>query len=125
MVNSNWYNLTDSEVLQELKVNAQNGLDTKEAKRRLELVGFNQLQEQQRTSPIKLFFNQFKDFMVIVLLVATIISAFLGEYADAITIIIIVIINAILGFVQEYRAEKSMEALKKLIAPEARVIRNG
>lgn len=125
MVNSNWYNLTDYEVLQELKVSAQNGLDSKEAKRRLELVGFNQLQEQQRTSPIKLFFNQFRDFMVIVLLVATIISAFLGEYADAITIIIIVIINAILGFVQEYRAEKSMEALKRLIAPEARVIRNG
>lgn len=125
MVKSNWFNLTDYEVLQELKVNIQKGLDSKEAKRRLELVGFNQLQEQQRTSPIKLFFNQFKDFMVIVLLVATIISAFLGEYADAITIIIIVIINAILGFVQEFRAEKSMEALKKLIAPEANVIRNG
>ncbi|NLT95594.1 MAG: calcium-transporting P-type ATPase, PMR1-type [Clostridia bacterium] len=124
MVKSNWYNLSENEVLEELKVNAQKGLDSKEAKRRLELVGFNQLQEQKKTSPFKLFINQFKDFMVIVLLAATIISAFLGEYADAITIITIVIMNAILGFVQEFRAEKSMEALKKLIAPEAKVIRN-
>lgn len=125
MENRNWYSLADFEVLEEFQVNPEKGLDSKEAKRRLELVGFNQLQEQKRTSPLKLFINQFKDFMVIVLLVATIISAFLGEYADAITIMIIVIINAILGFVQEYRAEKSMEALKKLIAPEALVKRNG
>jgi len=120
-----WYSLADYEVLEDFQVNDQKGLDSKEAGRRLELVGYNELKEQKRISPLKLFFNQFKDFMVIVLLVATFISAFLGEYADAITIMAIVIINAILGFVQEYRAEKSMEALKKMIAPEALVIRDG
>ncbi|MGI6224914.1 MAG: calcium-transporting P-type ATPase, PMR1-type [Peptococcales bacterium] len=120
-----WYNLAGFEVLEDFQVNPEQGLDSKEAMRRLELVGYNQLAEQKRTSPLKLFINQFKDFMVIVLLVATIISTILGEYADAITIMVIVIVNAILGFVQEYRAEKSMEALKKLIAPEALVKRDG
>ena len=125
MANRLWYNMHDLEILEEFQVDVKMGLDSKEAKRRLELVGFNQLQEKEKASPIKILLNQFKDFMVIVLLAATIISGFLGEYADAITIMIIVILNAILGFVQEYRAEKSMDALKKLIAPEAMVIRDG
>ncbi|MFZ7103129.1 MAG: calcium-transporting P-type ATPase, PMR1-type [Peptococcaceae bacterium] len=125
MENRYWHSLTDYEILEEFQVDRSKGLSTKEAQRRLELVGHNELQEQEPISPLKMFLGQFKDFMVIVLIVATIISGFLGEYADAITILAIVIINAILGFVQEYRAEKSMEALKKLIAPEALVIRDG
>jgi Ca2+-transporting ATPase len=73
----------------------------------------------------QLFLNQFKDFMVLVLLAATAVSGLLGEYADAVAILIIVVVNAILGFIQEYRAERSMEALRQLAAPEARVIRSG
>jgi len=125
MNNRPWHSREKDEILQELQVKENMGLTRQEAQRRLELVGYNQLQERQAISPLTMFINQFKDFMVIVLLVATFISGFLGEYADAITIMAIVIINALLGFVQEYRAEKSMEALKKLIAPEALVIREG
>jgi len=120
-----WYNMEKDEILKELQVDQNKGLTNKEAKRRLELVGYNQIQEQKTISPIMMFLNQFKDFMIIVLFAATLVSFFLNEYADAITIMAIVIINAILGFAQEYRAEKSMEALKKLIAPEALVIREG
>ncbi len=119
-----WHSREKEEILEELQVNPQKGLTGKEAERRLKLVGFNQLQEQKRISPLKILLSQFKDFMVMVLLAATCISTFLGEFADAITILIIVIINGLLGFFQEFKAEKSMEALKKLIAPEALVIRN-
>ncbi|MFZ5943842.1 MAG: calcium-transporting P-type ATPase, PMR1-type [Bacillota bacterium] len=125
MENRFWHCMTNEEILQEFQVSPQRGLNTKEANRRLQLVGYNELQERKAISPLKLFLNQFKDFMVLVLMAATIISGILGEYADAITIMAIIIINAVLGFVQEYRAEKSMEALKKLIAPEALVIRDG
>jgi Ca2+-transporting ATPase len=125
MESKSWYSMDKYEILHEFQADQTKGLSNKEAQRRLELIGFNQLQEQKPMSPLKMFFDQFKDFMVMVLIVATIISGFLGEYADAITIMAIVIINAILGSVQEYRAERSMEALKKLIAPEALVIRDG
>lgn len=125
MENKPWYSRAQEDVLDELMVEPEKGLSQEEAKRRLELVGYNQLTQQKTISPLVIFFNQFKDFMVLVLLAATCISGFLGEYADAITIMAIIVINAILGFVQEYKAEKSMEALKKLIAPEARVLRSG
>jgi Ca2+-transporting ATPase len=101
------------------------GLSTTEAKKRLNKFGYNQMVEKAKTPWWKQFIAQFQDFMVLVLLGATLISAFLGEYVDAITILAIVIINAILGFIQEFRAEKSMEALKKLAAPTAHVLRNG
>ena len=78
-----------------------------------------------RLSLLALLLNQFKDFMVLVLLGATLLSALLGEYSDALTIIVIVLINAVLGLVQEYRAERSLAALKKLAAPRARVLRSG
>lgn len=118
-----WFMLTKEEVLQKLNIDVKKGLKATEAKRRLQLVGRNELTEKKRISPITMFLNQFKDFMVLVLIAATVISFLLGEHADGITILAIVIINAILGFVQEFRAEKSMEALKQLIAPEATVIR--
>lgn len=125
MEKSNWHALGQEEVLLKLQTDREKGLEQKEAARRLELVGPNQLIQQKRISPVAIFLSQFKDFMVLVLMAATIISGLLGEYADAITIMAIIIINAILGFVQEFRAEKSMEALKKLIAPEATVKREG
>lgn len=125
MKKNTWHELTSEEVLAHMKVDEQKGLDNKEAERRLTLVGANILQEQQKVSAIKLFLSQFADFMVLVLIGAALISIVLGEYADAITILAIVILNSILGFIQEYKAEKSLQALRKMIAPEAKVRREG
>ncbi len=102
-----------------------NGLSEKEARKKLLEHGLNILAEKKRISLIKLLLRQFTDVMVLVLLVSTVISAFMGDVTEAVTIIAIVIINAILGFVQEFRTEKTMEALKSLAAPVARVLRNG
>jgi len=87
--------------------------------------GPNLLATAGRPSLLSLFLNQFKDFMVLVLLGATLISGLLGEFSDALTILIIVILNAVLGVIQEYRAERSLEALKKMAAPRATVLREG
>lgn len=120
-----WYTRTSDEVVQFWQTSFVDGLSSAEAKARLEKFGFNELVEKEKTAWWKKFLAQFQDFMVLVLLGATLISAFLGEYADAITILTIVLMNAILGFIQEYRAEQSLTALKKLASPTARVIRNG
>ena len=120
-----WYALSREEVLEQFKTDDKKGLSDKEIKERQARFGPNDLAKAPKAPSWSLFINQFRDFMVLVLLAATAISAFLGEYADAITILIIVVVNAILGFVQEYRAERSMEALKQLTAPEAKVIRGG
>lgn len=101
------------------------GLTDEEAKDRIKKYGFNSIQNSKKVSPIKIFLSQFNDFIIWVLIVATIISGFMGDTADAITILIIVVMNAILGFVQEYKTEKSLEALKALAAPTAKVIRSG
>ena len=119
-----WYALTGEEVLTKLQTDSKKGLNEKEVKERLERFGPNELARAAKVSLWRLFVNQFSDFMVLVLLAATFISGLLGEYADALTIMIIVVVNAILGFVQEYRAERSIEALKQLTAPEARVVRS-
>jgi len=120
-----WEGMTTKEILEEFQVTAEEGLSENEARRRLGLVGLNQLTEQKKISALALFVAQFTDMMVLILLGAAIISALLGEYADALTIISIVIINAILGFMQEFRAEKSLEKLKKLTAQETMVKREG
>lgn len=100
------------------------GLSSKEAEHKLERCGPNTLTAKKKISAIKILFDQFTDFMVLVLLASTAISMFMGEITEAVTIIAIVIINAILGFIQEYRTEQTMEALKGLAAPTARVIRD-
>lgn len=120
-----WFQLSVKETLTALKTDSTRGLTSKEAQIRLAQVGSNLLKEKRKVSPLEIFLAQFTDFMVLVLLAATAISGLLGEYADAITIMAIVIVNAVLGFVQEYKAEKSMEALKKLSAPQAKVLRDG
>lgn len=125
MGSDKWYTRTAEETLVFWDTDKEDGLSTSEVKKRLNKFGFNEIVEKEKTSWWKRLVAQFQDFMVLILLGATLISAFLGEYVDAITILAIVIINAILGFVQEFRAEKSMEALKKLAAPTAHVIRNG
>ncbi|MEW8957146.1 calcium-translocating P-type ATPase, SERCA-type [Clostridium sp.] len=101
------------------------GLSGKEAELRYRTYGPNRLQGKKKVSPILIFLAQFNDFIIWVLIGATIISSFMGDIADAITIIIIVIINAVLGFVQEFRTEKSLDALKSLAAPTTKVIRDG
>lgn len=101
------------------------GLSEKEAKKKLLEHGPNLLFEKKKISLIKLLLSQFKDIMVIILMVATAISAFMGEITEAVTIIAIIVLNALLGFVQEFRTEKTMEALKSLTAPAAKVLRGG
>lgn len=100
------------------------GLTNAEVEKALKENGPNTLKNKKKVSYIKIFLEQFNDFIIWVLIAATVLSAFIGEKADAITIIIIVVMNAILGFIQEYRTEKSLEALKNLAAPTAKVIRN-
>ncbi len=125
MSQKKWYQLNVKEVLQLNVLDQEQGLSDEEVKLRQEQHGANELTEGKRVSAITLFLNQFKDFMMLVLVGAVLISGMLGEFIDAITIIAIIVINAILGFVQEYRAERSLNSLKQLSAPTAAVLRNG
>jgi Ca2+-transporting ATPase len=119
-----WHSKKSEQVLSELRVD-QKGLSREEAERRLTEFGYNELKEKKGVTPIQIFLGQFKDVFVIMLLVATVISFLIGETVDAVTIAVIVILNSVVGFVQEYRSEKAMEAMKKLTAPKARVMRDG
>ncbi|HDI42638.1 MAG TPA: hypothetical protein ENF62_02535, partial [Candidatus Bathyarchaeota archaeon] len=119
-----WHAMSTDEVLKALKTSPE-GLSEEEARRRLEEYGPNKLIEKGGVSALEILLNQFKDLFVIMLLIAIVISVIIGETTDAITIGAIVVLNAIVGFVQEYRSEKAIEAMKKLTAPEARVIRDG
>ncbi|MCU0531354.1 MAG: HAD-IC family P-type ATPase, partial [Syntrophales bacterium] len=101
------------------------GLRSEEAGNRLAKFGRNELQEKGKRSPISMFVDQFRDFMILVLMAAAVVSGFVGEAADTVAILVIVILNAVIGFIQEYRAEKAMEALKQMAAPAARVLRDG
>ena len=137
-MSKHWHAMEIREVMKELKV-GHKGLTSKEASERLQKYGYNELVEKKRISPLQIFLNQFKDIFVIMLLIAIILSVIsawyestlhgsqggINEYVDAITIGAIVALNAIVGFVQEYRSEKAIEAMKKLAAPRARVLRDG
>jgi Ca2+-transporting ATPase len=112
------------QVLQSLQ-SSQEGLSEQEAQSRLQEFGLNELRRERRITPLEIFFNQFKSFLIVILIFASAISFALGEVADALVISFILILNAILGFVQEYRAEKAIEALKRLAAPKAKAIRDG
>lgn len=101
------------------------GLSTQEAEKRRRESGSNTLAEQAKSHPVRIFLGQFRDVMVMVLLAATAVSAVLGEYADALTIAVIVLLNAILGFIQEFRTEKTLLALREMSAPTAQVWRDG
>ncbi|WP_300261114.1 calcium-translocating P-type ATPase, PMCA-type [Clostridium sp.] len=101
------------------------GLTTQEAKKRIEKFGLNEITEKKKVSAIKILLQQFNDFIIWVLIGATIISGLMGDVADAITIFVIIVINGILGFVQEFKTEKSLDALKSLAAPTCKVLRDG
>ncbi|WP_079709394.1 cation-translocating P-type ATPase [Paraliobacillus ryukyuensis] len=120
-----WYQLDQQQVMDKLATDSNSGLSKTIADKRLKKNGLNKLNEGKKTSLLFLFLKQFQDFMVLVLLAATLLSGLLGEYVDAIAIIVIVIINSILGFFQEQRAEKSLSKLKELSAPVAHVLRDG
>ena len=124
MADTHWHTLPEDDALSRLS-SGRSGITSSEAKSRLEKDGPNELTMQKGTSPIIIFLSQFKDLMVIILIIATIISAALEEYIDSIVILIILILNAIIGFSQEYKAEKAIMALQALAAPNATVIRNG
>lgn len=119
-----WYELKSEEVERHVNTDYDQGLTGKEVKSRIQKFGYNELQEAEKPNMFLLFLEQFKDFMVLVLLAATLISGLLGEYIDAIAIIAIVIINAFLGFFQERKAEKSLQALKELSAPQVMALRD-
>lgn len=125
MLTKKWFQASEQEAVRMMESNIENGLNHKEVVSRQRRYGLNVLTEGEKISPFVILLNQFKDFMVLVLLVATLISGLLGEYIDAIAIIAIVVLNGILGFFQEFRAEKSLRALKELTAPTANVIRDG
>ncbi|MFC4766078.1 calcium-transporting P-type ATPase, PMR1-type [Effusibacillus consociatus] len=124
MQKTNWHSLGVPECLQ-LTETTVNGISWKEAEQRRLRFGENRLSEGEHVSLLSLFLNQFRDFMVLVLMAATLISGLLGEYTDAVTIIAIIVVNGILGFLQEVRAERSLASLKQLAAPTAHIVRDG
>ena len=119
-----WHALEAQSVLDHLRVQG-NGLTSEEAKRRLEQYGPNQLKEAPRPTFWQTLWEQLNNFVVILLIIASVISALLGDYVEAAAIMAIVVLNAILGIVQERRAEEALAALKKLAAPDAQVMRDG
>src|SRR3989442_1417287 len=121
----NWHQLDPPAVLRELRTDANAGLDEADAARRLKKHGPNQLTGAGIRSTWIIVREQLTGLMVIVLMVAAVLSAILGDYKDAIAIGAIVVLNAMLGFSQEYRAEKAMAALQQLSVPFVRVRRNG
>lgn len=126
-----WHAQSSADVIKTLKTNEKNGLSSAEAKKRLEKYGKNRLHEPKKPSLFAKFIAQFSDFMVLILLAAagvsfvTAIIEGTGDFIDPIMILLIVVINAVTGVIQENRAEKAIEALKRLSAPHAKVIRNG
>lgn len=114
-----------NDVEEALNTDLSLGLSEDDVKKRRNQYGYNELEEGEKPSALLIFFSQFKDFMVLVLLAATLISGLLGEYIDAIAIIAIVIVNGFLGFFQERKAEKSLDALKELSAPQVIALRDG
>ena len=123
-----WHQLTEEEVLSDLSTNAETGLTEAEAQRRLEQYGPNHLQGAEKESLIKRFFNQLRDPMIIVLLVAaalSLISSGLKDWADSIIILLIVVVNAVISISQEDNANKALEALRNMSAPLAKVLRDG
>lgn len=104
---------------------SETGLSSEEAENRLKKYGKNELKEEEKISVVKLLLSQFKNLLIIILIVASLVSAFLGELIDAFVILFTVFVAGVLGFIQEYRAEESIKLLKSLTSPEALVVRNG
>ena len=120
-----WFMKSKDEVLQEFGVNDKAGLSDTEAKRRLEQYGLNKLKGKPKKSILSLFLSQLKDMLIYVLIAAAIITMAIGEYTDSIIILLVIILNATIGVIQEAKAEKAVEALQKMTTPKAVVRRDG
>jgi Ca2+-transporting ATPase len=120
-----WHMLSGSDAARRLGTSTDAGLTSAEADRRLRVHGSNEIREQAPRSAWRMLIGQFTDFMIVLLIVAAIVSGFIGELEDAAAIIAIVVLNAVIGFIQEFRAEKALRALKQLAALKARTIRDG
>jgi len=112
-------------VLREHRVDAATGLSQNEIQQRLEVYGFNELDQSEESSPLMLLIGQFRNVMILVLLGAAALSGVVGEFLDAVIILVIVLFSALLGFVQEYRAERAVDALRRMLSPTTRVLRDG
>lgn len=121
----NWWLQSEQDVIRNLNTDSHRGLSRSEAQSRLQEFGHNQLLEQQKVSVLHVFFDQFSSIIVWILIIAAIIAGVLREWIDAFAIIAIVILNSLLGFFQEYKVEKSLAALRKMIIPSSKVIREG
>ncbi|MDI6798972.1 MAG: calcium-transporting P-type ATPase, PMR1-type [Candidatus Aenigmarchaeota archaeon] len=119
-----WHTKELEEVIKELKSSNQ-GLSRTEAEYRLKKYGANEITKKRRINALEILFRQFKSILIIILLIATAISGFMGKFTDATIIFVVVVLNTILGFAQEYKAEKAVEAMKRLAVPNARVMRDG
>ncbi len=120
-----WYTKSIEETLKELNVNSETGLSSAEASKRLEQYGENKLKEKPKKSLLSLFLSQLQDMLIYVLLGAAVITVFISEYVDAVIILLVVILNAVIGVVQEHKAEKAIEALQKMTTPKSLVKRDG
>ena len=126
----NWFHMSIEETKQELKTDLEKGLSEEQVRQKVEEFGYNELKEQKKKSLFVKFLEQFKDFMIIVLIISAIVSGFVGVaegegITDTVIILLVVIVNAVIGVIQENKAEKSLEALQKLSSHVAKVIRNG
>ncbi len=122
---ADWHQRSGGDAVRSLNVDKRLGLSNSEADRRHATYGPNELKEGKRRTVVRMFLTQFADFMIIVLIAAAVVSGVIGEAIDALAIIIIVVLNAVIGAVQEYRAERAMAALKSMAAPTARILREG
>lgn len=120
-----FYRMKVEDVCKDLQVDSENGLGSDEARKRFEQYGPNEIAQKKRRTLLQMFFSQFTDFLIIILLAAAVVSILVGEGIDALLIIIIVVLNATLSTIQESKAEKSLQLLKKMAAPMAKVIRDG
>ncbi|MBU4139266.1 MAG: hypothetical protein KJ729_04925 [Euryarchaeota archaeon] len=121
---TDYYSKAAGEVLDELNSSRQ-GLTSEEAELRRSKYGENRLPEKKRKAQIKLFLEQFKNYLIFILLVAAVIEIFLNKYTESAAIFIVLVINAVLGYTQEYKAQTSIEALRRIAAPKARALRDG
>ena len=120
-----WHRLSAEEIAQRLGTDLRAGLGVEEAQARLDQYGANEIREGRRRGPLAMFLGQFTDFMILVLIAAAIVSGLIGDVVDTLVIVAIVVLNAVIGFVQEYRAERAIAALRQMAALTAHVVRGG
>lgn len=119
-----WHQKSIEDIFRTL-ASGPSGISENEAAKRLHRYGPNELEEKKKRTPLIMLLDQFKDFMIVILIGAAVVAGIIGEITDTLVILAIVIANAVIGFIQEYRAERAMEALKEMAAPQATVVRNG